>query len=66
MSKLISLKVNCPHCEKSLMDYTQFVNYKPSIKGIIEVRDKKGTIHLCSLYGCYDHICDFICTPISN
>lgn len=58
MNKLISLKVNCPHCGKSLMDYTQFVNFKPSIKAIVESKGDKGTVHLCSLYGCYDHESD--------
>ena len=33
---LISLKVKCPHCGKSLMDHTLFLNAKPSIKVRIE------------------------------
>ena len=57
MSKrLISLKVKCPHCEKSLMDYTQYLNAKPSIKVKIELGDQKGIINLCSTFGCYDKI----------
>lgn len=55
MSKnLISLKVKCPKCNHSLMDYTNFLNAKPSIKLHIEMNDQHGVIHLCSSYGCYD------------
>ena len=55
MSKnLISLKVNCPRCGKSLMDYTQYHNGKPSIKLLIDADEKSGTINLCSSYGCYE------------
>ena len=55
MSKnLISLKVRCPVCSQSLMDYTNFLNAKPSIKLQIETKDQHGVIHLCSTYGCYD------------
>ncbi len=51
---LISLKVKCPHCNKSLMDYTHFLNAKPSIKLHIEVKGMSGAINLCSSYGCYE------------
>jgi hypothetical protein len=55
MSKqLISLKVKCPNCHQSLMDYTNFLNAKPSIKLHVELNDQHGVIHLCSSYGCYD------------
>ena len=53
---LISLKVKCPLCEKSLMDYTQYLNAKPSIKLHIEMADQQGVINLCSTYGCYDKV----------
>lgn len=57
MSKnLISLKVKCPDCNHSLMDYTHFLNAKPSIKLHIDLVGKQGTIHLCSTYGCYEKI----------
>lgn len=57
MSKnLISLKVKCPSCDHSLMDYTHFLNAKPSIKLHIGIRDQEGIINLCSTYGCYDKI----------
>jgi hypothetical protein len=51
---LISLKVKCPHCSKSLMDHTMFLNAKPSIKIRVEFRGKQGIINLCSTYGCFD------------
>jgi hypothetical protein len=55
MSKnLISLKVKCPHCSKSLMDYTHYLNAKPSIKLVVEVGGQNGILNLCSTYGCYD------------
>jgi hypothetical protein len=55
--KLISLKVRCPNCEKSLMDHTLFLNAKPSIKIRIEKNGNSGTLNLCSSYGCFDKHC---------
>lgn len=52
--QLVSLKVKCPLCQQSLMDYTHFLNAKPSIKLTIECGGKHGVINLCSSYGCYD------------
>jgi len=58
MSKnLISLKVKCPHCGKSLMDHTSFLNAKPSIKLRVDVQGKQGILNLCSSYGCFDKQC---------
>lgn len=54
--QLISLKVKCPVCHQSLMDYTHFLNGKPSIKLTIECGGKHGVINLCSSYGCYDKV----------
>lgn len=51
---LISLKVKCPHCSKSLMDHTLFLNAKPSIKVRIDMGGKQGILNLCSSYGCLD------------
>jgi len=31
---------------------------KPSIKLNIYVDQMRGIIHLCSVYGCFDHVCD--------
>lgn len=53
---MISLKVKCPQCHKSLMDYTHFLNAKPSIKMHIELMGKQGVINLCSTYGCYEKV----------
>ena len=53
---LISMKVKCPQCHKSLMDYTHYLNAKPSIKLHIEVKGKSGAINLCSSYGCYEKV----------
>jgi len=55
---LISLKVKCPHCHKSLMDYTHFLHDKPSIKLHIEIMGQHGAINLASCYGCYDKVCN--------
>jgi len=52
--QLVSLKVKCPSCHQSLMDYTHFLNSKPSIKLLIHAGNKQGVINLCSSYGCYD------------
>ncbi len=54
MSKLISLKVKCPHCGKSLMDHTLFLNAKPSIKVRIDHQGKQGMLNLCSTFNCLD------------
>ena len=51
----ITLKVKCPECKNSLMDHARYLNAKPSIKLDIQISGKKGTINLCSTYGCYDH-----------
>jgi hypothetical protein len=51
---LISLKVKCPHCGKSLMDHTVFLNAKPSIKVRVDHNGHQGILNLCSSYGCFD------------
>jgi hypothetical protein len=40
------------------MDQVTLLKEKPSIKLNIETARDRGTIRLCSLYGCYDHLCD--------
>ncbi|MBN2348736.1 MAG: hypothetical protein JXJ22_07865 [Bacteroidales bacterium] len=40
------------------MDYTQYLNAKPSIKLHIEVAGQQGVINLCATYGCYDKLSD--------
>ena len=50
----ISLKVKCPHCNQSLMDFTKLINDNPSIKLNVKSGDNKGKLYLCSIYGYYD------------
>ncbi|MBL7102736.1 MAG: hypothetical protein ISS18_00235 [Bacteroidales bacterium] len=59
MPKKVSLNAKCPHCDKSFMDEENLLLGKPSIKLNIECNNNRGTIRLCSIYGCYDHFCDF-------
>lgn len=58
MTKIVSLLAKCPHCGKSFMDEEVMLNDVPSIKLNIETSSNRGTIRLCSIYGCYDHLCD--------
>lgn len=58
MTKIISLNLKCPKCGKSLMDEEFPLKDKPSIKLNIETGTDRGTIRLCSIYGCYDHVSD--------
>ena len=41
------------------MDNEYMLHETPTIKLNIETSSDRGTIRLCSLYGCYDHECDF-------
>ncbi len=59
MTKTVSLRVKCPHCGNSFMDSEIMLHEAPSIKLNIETPSDRGTIRLCSIYGCYDHLCDF-------
>jgi hypothetical protein len=59
MTKTISLNLKCPHCGKSLMDQEYLLKDRASVKLNIETDHDRGTIRLCSIYGCYDHVCDF-------
>lgn len=58
MTKTISLNGKCPHCGNSLMDHVYPILEKASIKLNIETESDRGTIRLCSIYGCYSHLCD--------
>lgn len=58
MADFVSINVTCPMCKKSLMDQEVMLHGKPSIKLNIQGEDVRGTIRLCSLYGCYDHKSD--------
>ncbi len=50
---MIPINVQCPKCNKSLMDGSLLIDKVPSIKLKAEVKGKKGTIWLSSLYGSY-------------
>jgi len=54
----ISLKVKCPVCSQSLTDSDILIDHKPVIKLNIEIGNRKGTIHLSSIYGSYNYTCD--------
>ncbi len=59
MTKQVSLNTKCPHCGTSFMDKVTPLRDAPSIKLNIETTENRGTIRLCSTYGCYEHLCDF-------
>ena len=58
MKKYVSLEVDCPYCMKSLMCHEHKLHGYPSIKVNISTENDRGTIHLCSLYECFDQISD--------
>lgn len=59
MEKLISLKVSCPVCNKSLMDQEVLLDHKPSIKLNCNTTSQRGTLRLSSVYGSYIYRTDF-------
>ncbi len=54
MYELMSLKLKCPKCGKSLMEHEQKIDNEPSIMLNIECKGEKGTIWLSSIYGSYN------------
>lgn len=61
MTKIISLSVRCPICDKSLMDSNHLLNNHPGIRLRVETTSKhKGTIWLSSIYGDYNYSCEFL------
>ncbi|UCG27441.1 MAG: hypothetical protein JSV24_10765 [Bacteroidales bacterium] len=58
MFNLISLKVKCPVCGKSLMDEEHLVDNCPSIKLKIEIGEANGTINLSSVWDSYNYLVD--------
>ncbi|MEN8224593.1 MAG: hypothetical protein ABFS05_04460 [Bacteroidota bacterium] len=58
MYELISLKLKCPVCGKSLMDESQLVDNEPSILLNVEIAGNKGVIRLSSIYGSYNYMTD--------
>lgn len=60
MTKVISLSVNCPHCNSSLMDEGHLINNKPAIKTeIVTAIRQKGFLWLSSIYGDYNFTSEF-------
>ncbi|MHA1243228.1 MAG: class I tRNA ligase family protein [Candidatus Heimdallarchaeota archaeon] len=55
MSELIALRINCPLCNKSLLNPKCLVDNIPGVKLEITTTDGKGIIHLSSLYGSYNY-----------
>ncbi len=55
MYNLIALKINCPHCEKSLMDTQTLIDNMPGVKLNVSFDDQHGVIHLSSIYGSYNY-----------
>ena len=55
MYNLIALKINCPHCEKSLMDAQTLIDNMPGVKLDVAFDDQHGVIHLSSIYGSYNY-----------
>jgi len=51
----LTFDVNCPICNKSLMDPYMTINDKPSIRLIMRIGDIEGPIRLSSIYGDYEH-----------
>jgi len=58
MVKVVSIELKCPHCRISLMDKETLIDEKPTIKLNIQTSSSFGTIRLCSIYGCFKHVCD--------
>lgn len=58
MAKNVSVQVKCPLCKKSLMDDENPLHDYPSIKLNIQYEKTRGIINLCSIYDCYDHVCN--------
>jgi len=51
---MINVSLKCPHCKKSLMDNTKFLNGKPAIKVKLTYAGKNAPLFLSSVYGSYE------------
>lgn len=52
MDKL-QVNVKCPYCQRSFMDEEALIDDYPSVKVVIQYRDKQGILRLSSIYGSY-------------
>jgi len=59
MYEFVALSLKCRFCGESLMDKKVLVDNEASIKLNVEQGNKKGVIHLSSIYGSYNYTCDF-------
>ena len=58
MNKLV-VNVKCPYCKKSFMEENKMIDGYPSVKVVIQHHNKRGTLHLSSIYGSYTIISEF-------
>lgn len=49
----VQVNVKCPYCRRSLMDETKIIEGYPSVKAIIQHGNRRGFLHLSSIYGSY-------------
>lgn len=52
--RIFPIDVNCPHCNRSLMDETFTIDGYPSIKVTISFNHEEGWLNLSCLYGSYN------------
>ena len=52
--RIFPIEVNCPHCNRSLMDETFAIDGHPSIKVNISYNHEDGCLRLSCLYGSYN------------
>lgn len=52
--RVFPLRVNCPHCNHSLMDAKRLIDDYPSIRLTVSFGQKHGGLGLSSLYGSYN------------
>ncbi|MBC8357511.1 MAG: class I tRNA ligase family protein [Candidatus Aminicenantes bacterium] len=52
--KELQVNVKCPYCKKNIMDEDKTIDGYPSVRVIIQVGNKRGVLHLSSIYGSYN------------
>jgi len=63
MYDFITLNVNCPYCNTSLIDHEELVDKKPSIKLGIRADNQATFIFLSSIWGSYNYRCSIPLSP---
>ncbi|NQT34542.1 poly-gamma-glutamate synthase PgsB [bacterium] len=51
--RIFPIGVNCPHCNRSLMDPSYLIDSFPAIHVDVEMEDKRGWLRLSTMYGSY-------------